>query len=160
MHCYVKRLQDSVGTWGGNDSVRFASKNECDYILWNKNTHNSYALELKTTQGGSLTFWRGDFEDKTKKQSFMIKKNQIQGLATMSDYDIVAGLIINFRSEDNNTYFIPIKNFIKVTGELDKKSINEKDILELCEYTKIDNKKLKTNHRYDVGKFLEETRLY
>lgn len=150
-YCWVKRLQDSVGTWGGNSNLRFSNNNECDFLVFSKNTHKLFAFELKSTEGTSLTFWREDFEEKEKKQTFMIKKNQILGLAEMSKFDIYAGFLINFRGEDNNTYFIHINDFLNLTKDMDKKSVNERDILSI-KNIKVENYKLKTNYRYNIDK--------
>ena len=63
----VKRLNDNASSWSGGTNTRFASKNECDYILFNDHTRTFYGLEMKSTKHSSLTFWREDFEDKSKK---------------------------------------------------------------------------------------------
>lgn len=87
-------------------------------------------LELKTSKNSSFTFERQDFIDKNKKQSFMIKKHQIDGLLKASKHrGIIAGFIINF-SNKAHTYFIHIDDFMNMINSLDKKSFNEKDLLE------------------------------
>ena len=47
----------------------------------------------------------------------------------------------------------------KMIKHLDKKSFNENDLLEWCNPIKIDKKKLKVNYKYDVHKFLQDTKL-
>ena len=44
-------------------------------------------------------------------------------------------------------------------NHLDKKSFNEKDLYEWCNLIEIDKKKLKVNYRYNVEKFLHDTKL-
>lgn len=155
----VKRLNDNASSWSGGTNTRFASKNECDYILFNDHTKTFYGLEMKSTKHNSLTFWREDFESKDKKQAFQIRRCQIQGLEKWSKHNGVFGFIINFRDEHNKTYFIDIKNFLKYTSlPFAKKSINKEDVLNMCPI-EIDSKLLRTNYHYDVESFLKLTSL-
>lgn len=125
--------------------------------MFNDNTKTLYALEMKSTQG-SLTYWREDFEDKEKHNSFNIKKNQILGLQKWSAYAIVCGLIFNFRNKDNRTFFVMIDDFINYTSALSKKSINMNDVLEMNPI-EIFSEKKRTRYRYDIENFLKESRL-
>ena len=152
----VKRLNDNASSWSGGTNTRFASKNECDYILFNDRTKTFYGLEMKSTKHSSLTFWREDFEDKDKKQTFQIRKCQIQGLEKWSKYTGVFGFIINFREDDNRTYFVDIGMFLDYTSSISKKSINKNDILKMNPI-EIENNLMRTNYRYDVEKFLKQT---
>lgn len=152
----VKRLNDNASSWSGGAKTRFTSKNECDYILFNDNTKTFYGLELKSTKHNYLTFWREDFEEKNKKQTFQIRKCQIQGLEKWSSHKGVFGLIINFRDEQNKTYFISIVDFLNYTSSLAKKSINKDDVLQM-KPIEIENKLLRTNYHYNIEKFLNET---
>ena len=155
----VKRLNDNASSWSGGTMTRFASKNECDYILFNDHTGTFYGLELKSTKHNSLTFWREDFESKDKKRAFQIRKCQIQGLEKWSKHKGVFGLIINFRDSENKTYFVDIGNFLKYTSPpFAKKSISKSDILKMNPI-EIDNNILRTNYHYNVEKFLNETRI-
>lgn len=150
----VKRLNDNAASFGDGTNTRFASTNECDYILFHSKYKILYCLELKSTLS-SLTYWREDFKGK----SFNIKKNQILGLEKFSKYDsTVCGLLINFRStENNNTYFIHINDFLKYTKYLDKKSIGEKDVLKMNPIM-INSAKKRTRYTYDLEKFFKETK--
>ena len=124
-HILVKRLNDNAASWSGGNASRFASKNECDFILYEMNERIFMGLELKSTKN-SLTFWREDFEIKGVKQSFNIKKNQILGLSKWSEYNgTICGLVVNFREFNNKTFFIEIKDFLKYTDKLNKKSISD-----------------------------------
>lgn len=150
-----KRLNDNAASWSGGANSRFTSSNECDFLLHDSQYGLLYGLELKSTKG-SLTFWREDFEDKSKKQTFNIRKKQIQGLQKWAEnYDGVFGFVINFRDEKNDTFFVPIVNFLNYSSILSKKSLNKDDILQM-EPTKIESKKLKVNYRYDLKGFLKE----
>lgn len=154
----VKRLNDNASSWSGGSKTRFASKNECDYILHDDHTSTLYGLELKSTKHNSLTFWREDFEDKNKKQTFQIRKCQLLGLQKWSKHEGVFGLIINFRGNDNKTYFIRIEDFLEYTSPpFDRKSINKEDVLNMHPI-EIDSELLRTNYRYDIEKFFKETR--
>lgn len=155
-HVLIKRLNDNAAGWSGGQNTRFSSNNECDYILFDDNTRTFYGLELKSTKGTSLTFWRKDFEDKTKKQKFSIRKCQILGLKKWSKHTGVFGFVINFRGKDNKTYFVDIENFLKYTSSLTKKSINIKDVLNM-DAIEIENSLIRTNYRYNLEKFLKET---
>ena len=152
----VKRLNDNASSWSGGANTRFASKNECDYILFNDQTMTFYGLEMKSTKHNSLTFWREDFEDKNETQNFQIRKCQIQGLEKWSKHRGVFGFVINFRDDENKTYFIDIVDFLDYTSSLSKKSINKADILQMNPI-EIENKLLRTNYRYNVEKFLNES---
>ena len=68
------------------------------------------------------------------------------------------GLIINFRNKQNRTFYIPINEFIKYTSVLDKKSINMDDVLKMNPI-EIESSLIRTNYKYNVQKFLNETRL-
>ena len=154
----VKRLNDNAASWNGGTNTRFSSNNECDYILFNDKTRTFYGLELKTTKEKSLTFWREDFEDKTKKQTFQIRKCQILGLNKWSKHLGVFGFIINFRSYQNRTFFILIDDFLDYTSNISKKSINIDDVLNMNPI-EIKSNLIRTNYKYDIEQFLESTKV-
>ena len=159
-HVLIKRLNDNAASFGESTNTRFTSTNECDFLLFENDTRTLYGLELKTTLG-SLTYWRKDFEDKNKKQSFQIKKNQILGLEKFSQYDGgIFGFVINFRkTSENHTFFISISDFLKYTNTLSKKSINIHDVLQMNPI-KIENRLLRTNYWYNLEKFFQDTTCY
>lgn len=158
-YCWHKRLNDNASSWSGGSKTRFASTNECDFLLFDCKTLTLSALELKSFKdGGSLTFWREDFESEEKQTGYNIKKSQINGMAKWLPYQMNCGFIFNIRNESNDTYFVMLDDFLKYTSALDKKSINEKDILGMNPI-KIESKKMKTNYRYNVEKFLKEIHL-
>ncbi len=159
-HVLIKRLNDNAASFGESTNTRFTSTNECDFLLFENDTRTLYGLELKTTLG-SLTYWRKDFEDKKKKQSFQIKKNQILGLEKFSQYDGgIFGFVINFRkTSENHTFFVSINDFLKYTNALNKKSINIHDVLQMNPI-EIENRLLRTNYWYNLEKFFQDTTCY
>lgn len=156
-YCWHKRLNDNAASWNNGSNSRFASTNECDFLLFDCDSRTLSAVELKSTQS-SLTFWRKDFEEDGKKHTFNIKKTQILGLSNWSKYLMNCGFVINFRNRDNRTFFVMIDEFLDYTNSLNKKSINIDDILQMNPI-EIENKLLRTNYRYELDKFLKEVRL-
>lgn len=121
-------------------------------------SNTMYAVELKSTKNGSFTYWRKDFESEDTKKTFMIKKNQILGLQKASKHKIVCGFLLNFRETTNHTYFVYLDKFIDYTFTLDKKSINENDVLNMSPVF-IEQTLKKVNYKYNVTKFLNDTKL-
>ena len=80
----------------------------------------------------------------------MIRQNQIDGLLEASKHNLVAGLIINFRNENNDTFFITIDEFIDMTISLNKKSFNIKD-LESIGAIRIESIKKRTRYTYNIS---------
>lgn len=142
---YYLRLNDpAVGFTGGTSSYAVANPFDC-LIYTGRMLH---CLELKSTNG-AITYWREDFEADGKKHTFEIKKHQILGLQKAARHEgVFAGIIINFRNADE-TYCLPIANFLSYTETLDKKSINQKDAAAIGGIL-IQARKLKVNERYDV----------
>lgn len=116
-----------------------------------------YTLELKSTKGTSLSFWREDFEDKTKSQTFLIHKHQIQGLSNADKFaNVISGLVINFRETTNHTYFWHINDFLEYTNKIDKKSFNENDIIN-GKGLLINQILKKVNYEYDIYNFVQDS---
>lgn len=155
-YCWHKRLNDNAASWGNGTNTRFASTNECDFLLFDCNSRTLSALELKSTQG-NLTYWRKDFED-GKKHTWKIKKNQILGLKKWSQYLMNCGFVFNFRSYSNRTFFVMIDDFLEYTNALNKKSINIHDVLKMNPI-EIESEILRTHYRYNVDKLLKEIQL-
>lgn len=155
---WLKRLNDNAGSFSGGGQLRFATQNECDYLMYDNISKTLYALELKSTKG-SLTFWREDFEEKDKKKSFQIKKNQIKGLLNWyANSLLVCGFVFNFREYNNRTFFVSIKDFVEYTNGLDKKSININDVLQMnC--LEIFSEKKRTRYTYNINQFVEQTKI-
>ncbi len=117
----------------------------CDYIMFDDNSKTLYCLELKSTKGTSVSL-------------SMIRDNQIKELTEASDHILVAGFLVNFRNENNDTYFIQINDFNKMISEINKKSFNIKD-LQKYNAIYVESECKKVNHKYDVKKFISETHL-
>lgn len=85
----------------------------------------------------------------------MIKKHQIDSLWKDSRYDNVIGaFLIDFKTS-NNTYLLPIDDFLEWYNSADKKSISEKEIIALNPI--IVQKELKrTKYRYDIQTAFEQ----
>ena len=112
-----------------------------------------YTLELKSVGTTSISF------EREKGDKGVIHKHQIDNLLNFSTYkNIISGLVLDFRLSDK-TYFCMIEEFVNMINKLDKKSFNEKDLFEWCNPIEIDKKKLKVNYRYNIDKFLCDTRL-
>ena len=88
----------------------------------------------------------------------MIRQNQIDGLLEASKHNLVAGLIINFRNEYNDTFFITIDEFIDMTSSLNKKSFNVKD-LESIGAIRIESTKKRTRYTYNIENLVKEIHL-
>ena len=148
---YFQRLIDPAASFGGSDVTRFSPHQPYDFYAFD--SPKFFAMELKST-AGSLTFWREDFEKDGKKNTYEIKKCQINGLTEAAKHDgVVAGFYINFRNV-NETFFLSIEDFHLLTDRLDKKSINYKDVSKYGK--KIEQKLMKTNYKYDLRKFFDE----
>lgn len=120
-------------------------------------TRTLSALELKSTQS-SFTFWRKDFDEKGKTNTYNIKKNQILGLEKWSKYSMNCGFIFNFRNKDNRTFYVTITEFLNYTSSLNKKSININDVLRMNP-TELESTLLRTHYRYNLDKFLKEIQI-
>ena len=88
----------------------------------------------------------------------MIRQNQIDGLLESSKHNLVAGLIINFRNEYNDTFFITIDEFVDMTSSLNKKSFNVKD-LESIGAIRIESTKKRTRYTYNISDLIKEIHL-
>ena len=104
-----------------------------------------YLLELKSTKSTSIPL-------------SMIRQNQIDGLSEAGKHTLIAGIIINFRNEHNDTFFIHIKDFINMLNLTNKKSFNIKD-LENRNAIRIYSNKKRTRYRYDIERFVKEIHL-
>lgn len=85
----------------------------------------------------------------------MIRENQIKGLLEASEHCLIAGLLINFRNENNDTFFISISQFQNMIENLNKKSFNKED-LKNAKAIKILSNKKRTRYTYDIKNFIKE----
>ena len=153
-YCFVHRLRDSAQSYNNSKNTRFTWDNECDFFVFDGNNHLFYAIECKSTKYKSMSF-QTDINDKNAK---MIKLHQIESLTDMSKYDgIIAGFLLNFRDEKNNsqrTYFQNIIDFNRMIKEINKVSINEMDLI-LYNAIKINGEKKRVNYRWNIDEFLK-----
>ena len=150
---YFQRLIDPAASFGGSNITRFSPHQPYDYYAFISPIF--FAMELKST-ANSLTYWREDYEKPNKKSHFEIKKCQIEGLTKAATYPgVIAGFYINFRNI-NKTYFLSIQDFHRLTDNMDKKSINYKDVEKYGML--IEQKLMKTNYKYNLQKFFDDIR--
>ena len=88
----------------------------------------------------------------------MIRENQKKGLVEAGQHCLVAGLIINFRNENNDTFFICIDDYIDMTENINKKSFNIKDLMENGA-VRVDCEKKRSRWKYNIEKFVKEMHL-
>lgn len=143
--CWIYRLRDNASSFSGGDNTRFTSSNICDFIMLHDPSKTLYLLELKSTKSTSIPL-------------SMIRQNQIDGLSEAGKHTLIAGIIINFRNEHNDTFFIHIKDFINMLNLTNKKSFNIKD-LENRNAIRIYSNKKRTRYRYDIERFVKEIHL-
>lgn len=108
-------------------------------------TKTLFLLECKSTKGTSIPLT-------------MIRENQIEGLINANKHNLVAGLLINFRNERNDTFFILIDKYLNMMELLNKKSFNIHDLEEIGA-TRIESEKKRTRYRYNINKMIKELHL-
>lgn len=105
-------------------------------------TKTLFLIECKSTKCTSMS-------------NNMLRQNQIDGLLNASEHNLVAGLILNFRNEYNDTFFLSINNYVSMMKHINKKSFNIKD-LEKHGAIRIDSEKKRTRYRYNIKKLVGE----
>lgn len=88
----------------------------------------------------------------------MVRNNQIQGLLDASRHTLIAGFIVNFRNANNDTFFISIDKFIRMTESLNKKSFNIKDLM-AHNALRIQSTKKRTRYTYDIQKMIQDLKI-
>ena len=134
---------------GASNKLRFSRHSPCDLMIFDGTRNLFLTFELKTFQG-SCSFER----DKSEKG--IVHHYQIKSLKDFAQYKrVISGLVLDFRSSDN-TYFLNIDQWDKFISHIEKKSFNEKDLLEYASPILIHKEKLKVNYRYDLESFLDD----
>lgn len=152
-YLFVYRPPDAAQSFDMSSKLRFSQHSLCDYIMFDGNRNTLWTLELKSVAGMSISF------ERNKTDKGVIHYYQIESLKKTSMHkNLCSGFILDFRGSDN-TYFLPISQWDKLTNSIDKKSFNEKDLLNYTNSILVYKKKLKVNYRYDIERFLNETRL-
>lgn len=154
-YCFVHRLKDSAQAYNKSEVTSFSWDNPCDFFIFNPIDRTFFAIECKSTKSTSMSV---EFEGENKNNKKMIKRHQVKELSKMSKYDhVVAGLLLNFRDEfksEERTYFMFISDFNKMMSETNKKSCNEKDILQYGGIV-IHGVKKRVNYRWDIDGFFK-----
>lgn len=88
----------------------------------------------------------------------MIRNSQIDGLKEASKHQLVAGLLVNYRNENNDTFFILIDEYLDLIESLGKKSFNVKDLINIGA-TRIECEKKRTRYKYNIEKMIRELHL-
>lgn len=140
--CWIYRLRDNASSFANGTNTRFTSSNICDYLLLDDISRTLYLIECKSVKGTSIPLT-------------MVRDNQIQGLLEASKHTLIAGFLVNFRNSNNNTFFISINNFIRMTENMNKKSFNIKDLIKY-NALKIQNTKKRTRYTYDIQKMIQD----
>lgn len=142
------RIQDNASGFGGSQNTRFTMRPPFDCFIYYR--PDLYALELKSIGGTSISF---DLEENNRE----IKSSQINELLNCGNYNINAGLLINFRKYEK-TYYIPICSFVKYVsdGEFNKKSINIEDISKMKNVSIIEQVKKRTKYYYKICEFIKD----
>jgi penicillin-binding protein-related factor A (putative recombinase) len=104
---------------------RSVPKNKYDSLIFTKG--RLFTVELKSNQKKSISFGRDDAD---------IKPHQIESLTKdLQREGVIPGLLLNYRTYDNRTYFIHIKDFNDyldvASGKKEstyKSKVNEKSI--------------------------------
>ena len=143
--CWFYRLRDNASSFAGGANTRFTSSNICDYILFDDNTRTLFLIECKSTKGTSIPLT-------------MIRDNQKKGLVEAGQHYLVAGLLVNFRNENNDTFFITIDDYVDMVESIGKKSFNIKDLTENGA-VRVGCEKKRSRWRYDIEKFIKEMHL-
>lgn len=125
---YTLRLIDPPSSFGKDSTkVRFSAKNPYDFLAYK--FPFLFCLELKSVIGTSVSFQTEDEAEQKQNTSANIKWHQTKSLLEATKYfPVNAMFIINFR-KTNNTYAIPVKDFVSFITSVgfNKKSINECD---------------------------------
>ena len=147
----IYRPPDAAQSFDMSSKLRFSQHSPCDFMIFSGDRNTFWTLELKTFEG-SCSF------ERTKEDKGIIHHYQVESLKKFSTYkNVCSGFVLDFR-KTGNTYFLMIDEWDGLINSLSKKSFNESDLLKYCNPILINKKKLKVNYRYDINKFLNDTR--
>lgn len=140
--CWVYRLRDNASSFSRGANTRFTSSNICDYIMYCDNTKDLFLIECKSTKSPAMSI-------------SMIRENQVEGLKDAAKHNLIAGFLVNFRNENNDTFFITIEKYTNMIENISKKSFNVKD-LKLFGAIRVKCNKKRTRYNYDIKKMIDE----
>ena len=153
--CLLLRLNDQPQSFA--KTAKFSLKPPCDFVLYDSSTKLFVSLELKTTKYRSMSY--ENINEKNPNNA-MIHKHQLEKLLEFSKYDgVKSGLLLNFRSEDRNiqrTYYISIQNFLDMCQKINKKSVNEIDLLNIGNALKVNGTKKRSRYSWDINGLLDK----
>lgn len=144
-NCWYYRLRDNASSFAGGENTRFTSNNICDCLIFDDITKTLLLVECKSTKGTSVPLT-------------MIRENQKNGLIEASQHHLIAGLLVNYRNENNDTFFITINDYVEMIKRINKKSFNIKDLL-ANGAIKVSCSKKRSRYRYEIGKLINEIHL-
>ncbi len=153
--CLLLRLNDQPQVF--SKSAKFSLKPPCDFVLYDSLTKLFVPLELKTTKYRSMSY--EDIKEENPNPA-MIHKHQLEKLLEFSVYNgVESGLLLNFRTEETNlqrTYYISIQNFLDMCQKINKKSVNEIDLLNVGNAIKVNGEKKRSRYSWDISKLLDD----
>ncbi len=141
---WVERIKDNQLSYS---STFATSENKYDYHCFDGEV--LYGIECKRTHLSSLTV------DRKKSDNKVIKLHQIESLKKDNEYkNIICAFLLDFQTS-GQTYLLSIDKFMSWYNSVDKKSINEKDIVNLSPV--VVSKELKrTRYRYNIKLAFEQ----
>lgn len=152
--CLLLRLNDQPQSFA--KTAKFSLKPPCDFVLYDTLTKIFVPLELKTTKYRSMSY--EDINEENP-NSAMIHKHQLEKLLEFSQYNgVKSGLLLNFRTEETNlqrTYYISIQNFLDMCKKINKKSVNEIDLLNVGNAVKVSGLKKRSRYAWDINSLLD-----
>lgn len=152
--CLLIRLNDQPQVF--SKSAKFSLKPPCDFVLYDSLTKLLIPLELKTTKYRSMSY---EDVNKENQNNAMIHRHQLEKLLEFSNYNgVKSGLLLNFRTEETNmqrTYYISIQNFLDMCQKLNKKSVNEIDLLSVGNAVKVNGVKKRSRYLWDINNLLD-----
>lgn len=153
--CLLIRLNDQPQSYA--KTARFSLKPPCDFILYDSRTKLFVPIELKTTKYRSMSY--EDINEENPNNA-MIHKHQLEKLLEFSKYDgVKAGLLLNFRTDETKiqrTYYISIQNFLDMCQKINKKSVNEIDLLTVGNAIKVDGTKKRSRYIWNINELLDK----
>lgn len=152
--CLLLRLNDQPQSFA--KTAKFSLKPPCDFILYDSKTKLLIPIELKTTKYKSMSY--EDINEENPNNA-MIHKHQLKKLLEFSKYDgVKSGLLLNFRTEETNiqrAYYISIQNFLDMCQKINKKSVNEIDLLNVGNALKVEGTKKRSRYLWDINSLLD-----
>lgn len=152
--CLLIRLNDQPQSY--TKTARFSLKPPCDFILYDSQTKLFIPIELKTTKYRSMSYENINEENPN---NAMIHKHQLEKLLEFSKYDgVKAGLLLNFRTDETKiqrTYYISIQGFLDMCQKIDKKSVNEIDLLNIGHAIKVNGTKKRSRYIWNINELLD-----